>query len=172
MLGRPNCCEPVFIRIWPGAWLNASVAIDLTMAMSSTTVARCGSSSESSAPHLPCLANLNFGPSSFEFGIDERGAIALEQLGRRQRAVELGELRLVVEQLQVAGRAGHEQVDDALGLRRVVRLLRRERIQGGILQSGCEPRVCNKCPNAMAPSPTPHCSMNQRRLTCFGSWFR
>ena len=31
--------EPVFIRIWPGAWLKASVTIDLTMAMSSTTVA-------------------------------------------------------------------------------------------------------------------------------------
>ena len=69
MLGRPNCCEPVFIRIWAGAWLNASVTIDLTIAMSSTTVARCGSSSDSSAPHWPCLANLNFGPSSFEFGL-------------------------------------------------------------------------------------------------------
>ena len=69
MLGRPKICEPVFIKICPGAWLNASVTIDLTMAMSSTTVARCGSSSESSVPHWPCLANLNFGPSSFELGL-------------------------------------------------------------------------------------------------------
>ena len=69
MLGRPNCCEPVFIRIWPGAWLNASVAIDLTMRDVVDDLARCGSSSESSAPLWPCLANLNFGPSSFEFGL-------------------------------------------------------------------------------------------------------
>src|SRR5262249_34424207 len=33
MLGRPNCCEPVFMKIWAGAWLNASVTIDLTIAM-------------------------------------------------------------------------------------------------------------------------------------------
>ena len=69
MLGRPKICAPVFIRIWPGAWLKASVTIDLTMAISSTTVARCGSSSDNSAPHWPCLANLNFGPSSLEFGL-------------------------------------------------------------------------------------------------------
>ena len=69
MLGRPNWVEPVFMKIWAGAWLNASVTIDLTMAMSSTISPRCGSSSESSAPHLPCLANLNFGPRSVEFGL-------------------------------------------------------------------------------------------------------
>ena len=69
MLGRPNCCEPVFMKICPGAWLNASVTIDRTMAMSSTTSPRCGSSSDSSAPLWPCLANLNFGPSSCEFGL-------------------------------------------------------------------------------------------------------
>ena len=69
MLGRPNCCDPVFIRSCPGAWLNASVTIDLTMVMSSTTPARCGNSSETSAPDWPCLAKANFGPSSLEFGL-------------------------------------------------------------------------------------------------------
>ncbi len=68
-LGRPKICEPVFIKIWPGAWLNASVTIACTMAMSSTTAARCGRSSESSAPLWPWRANLNFGPSSFELGL-------------------------------------------------------------------------------------------------------
>ena len=68
-LGRPNCCEPVFMKICAGAWLNASVTIDLTIATSSTTSARCGSSSDSSAPDRPCLANLNFGPSSVELGL-------------------------------------------------------------------------------------------------------
>ena len=69
MLGRPNCCEPVFIRIWPGAWLNASVTIDFTMAMSSTIFGQVRQQLDSSAPHWPCLANLNFGPSSLEFGL-------------------------------------------------------------------------------------------------------
>ena len=50
------------------AWLNASVTIPLTTAMSSTTVARCGSSSESSVPLWPWRANLNLGPSSLESG--------------------------------------------------------------------------------------------------------
>ena len=54
---------------WAGAWLKASVAIDLTMAMSSTTVAVYGSSSDSSAPLWPCLANWNFGPRHFELGL-------------------------------------------------------------------------------------------------------
>ena len=53
----------------PGAWLKASVTIPLTTAMSSTTVARCGNSSESSVPLWPCRANLNLGPSSFELGL-------------------------------------------------------------------------------------------------------
>ena len=45
-------------------------------------------------------------------------------------AVEFVELRLVVEELQLAGAAGHEEVDDALGLGAVVRRLRRERVGG------------------------------------------
>ena len=69
MLGRPKICEPVLIMICPGAWLKASVTIPLTTAMSSTTVARCGNSSESSVPLWPCLANLNLGPSSLELGL-------------------------------------------------------------------------------------------------------
>ena len=69
MLGRPKIWAPVLIMICPGAWLNASVTIPLTMAMSSTTSARCGSSSESSVPLWPCLANRNFGPSSLELGL-------------------------------------------------------------------------------------------------------
>ena len=53
-LGRPNCWEPVFIMIWAGAWLKASVCIDLINVMSSTTPARCGSNSDSSIPFFPC----------------------------------------------------------------------------------------------------------------------
>ena len=54
----------MFRKICAGAWLNWSVWTDLTMQMSSTTLARWGSISESSAPLWPCLANLNRGPST------------------------------------------------------------------------------------------------------------
>src|SRR5947199_208460 len=60
--------------------------------------------------------------------IDERGAILLDEIRRRQLAVALHQLRLVVEQLQVARAARHEEEDDILRLRREVRLLRGERI--------------------------------------------
>src|SRR5207237_1341333 len=46
----------------------------------------------------------------------------------RQRAVEPGQFRLVVEQLRLTRSTGHEEVDHALRLRRVVRHLRCERI--------------------------------------------
>src|SRR5262249_9498012 len=51
---------------------------------------------------------------------DERGSVVLDQFRRREGAVELRELRLVIEKLQMARRAAHEEVNDALGLRRVV----------------------------------------------------
>ena len=38
--------------------------------------------------------------------------------------------RLVIKQVELRRRARHEQVDDALGLRREVRLSRRERLGG------------------------------------------
>ena len=37
--------------------------------MSSASLARFGSSSESSTPDLPCLANLNLVPSKAELGL-------------------------------------------------------------------------------------------------------
>src|SRR5678815_245635 len=53
MLGRPNCIVPVFISSWPGAWLNASVTIDFTIAMSSAISPVNGSSSLNSVPLCP-----------------------------------------------------------------------------------------------------------------------
>ena len=101
--------------------------------------------------------------------IDERGAVALEQLRRRQRAVELGELRLVVEQLQVAGRAGHEQEDDVLRPRPEMAAAsaradrRRPRARAGAPASW---------PSAIAPRPTPHSLRNQRRASVRGGMLR
>jgi hypothetical protein len=58
----------------------------------------------------------------------EREPLAFDEAGRDGLAVEFVELRLVVEKLQLAGAAGHEQVDDALGFGLVMRRLGRERI--------------------------------------------
>ena len=54
-----------------------------------------------------------FRPKESRIGIDKCGAIALQQFSGRQLSVESREFRLVVEQLQMARRAGHEQEDHA-----------------------------------------------------------
>ena len=91
-LGRPGCEKPVLKKIWAGAWLNWSVWTDLTRQMSSTTSARCGSISESSAPHWPCRANLNCGPEHGGVGADERVTLAADDRRRQRLAFELGQL--------------------------------------------------------------------------------
>ena len=58
MLGRPASWAPVWKNVIAGSWLIASVCIDLTKHSSSATLAVCGSSSLTQAPHLPCWAKL------------------------------------------------------------------------------------------------------------------
>jgi hypothetical protein len=53
---------------------------------------------------LAVLLELELRAEQLAVRVDERGPVVLEQLRRRQGAVELGELRLVVEQLEVGGR--------------------------------------------------------------------
>ena len=60
----------------------------------------------------------------------EREALAFDEAGGDGLAVEFVELGLVVEELELTRAAGHEEVDDALGLRSVMRLLRGVRIGG------------------------------------------
>ena len=108
-LGRPKIGEPVLIMIWPGAWLNASVTIPLTTAMSSTTVDMWGKKLGELGAALAVPGKLELGSEQLRVGFDERRAIPLDQLGRRKRAVEPGQLRLVVEHLEMARRPGHEQ---------------------------------------------------------------
>ena len=67
-------------------------------------------------PRLAVPGELELRAQQLGIRIDERRAVALEQLGRGQLAVEPGELGLVVEELQVARAAGHEQEDHPLGL--------------------------------------------------------
>jgi hypothetical protein len=59
---------------------------------------------------------------------DERVALAADH-GRRERlAFQLREFRLVVEELELTRRAGHEEMNDTLGLAGEMRLARRERV--------------------------------------------
>ncbi len=111
------------MNVCAGSWLIASVFIDRTMHRSSATSGRCGNSSLIS---MPALAVLLEAPLRAEAGelraLQLRDRLALrDRLGHRL-AVPLRELRLVVEQFEVARPAGHHQEDDALGLRRNVRL--------------------------------------------------
>ncbi len=63
--------------------------------------------------------------------VDEGGPVTLEEFGGGKLAVPLRELGLVVEQLEMAGCAGHEEEDDALGAGSEMGLARREGIQRG-----------------------------------------
>ena len=53
-------------------------------------------------------------------GADERIALSVDDRGREWLAFELRELGLVVEELELRRRTGHEEVDDRLGFRGVV----------------------------------------------------
>ena len=60
--------------------------------------------------------------------LDEREALPLDELLGDGLAVVLPELGLLVEEVDLGGRAGHEEVDHALGPGREVRRLGRERV--------------------------------------------
>ena len=130
-------------------------------------LAVCGNSSEIWMPDSTVRRELELRPHQLRVRIDERGPIALEQLGRRQRAVVLHELRLVVEQLQMARRPGHEQEDDILRPRREMRPLRQR--AGG---SSPPQRARQAARSAIDPNPTPHSLRNQRRASIRGGMFR
>jgi hypothetical protein len=77
---------------------------------------------------LAVSGELELRPEQSGIRVDERRPVALQQPRGRQRAVQLGERRLVVEQLEVARRAGHEQEDHVLRPRGEVGHLRRQRV--------------------------------------------
>ena len=68
--------------------------------------------------------------------LDEGELLAFEVFLRALLAVELGEFRLVVEELELARRAGHVQVDHALCLRSEVGEIGHQRIRWILLQDG------------------------------------
>ena len=69
-------------------------------------------------PHWPALRELPRAAEQLGVALDEGEPLALgERLGHRL-AVQLVQLRLRLEQFELARAAGHEQEDDGLGLRR------------------------------------------------------
>jgi hypothetical protein len=84
-----------------------------------------------SVPVLSIAAELEPGAEQLRIGIDECGAIAFEQFPPGQRSIVFGELRFVVEQLQMAGRARHEEENDVLRFGREVEPWG-QRIVGGV----------------------------------------
>src|SRR2546427_178771 len=75
---------------------------------------------------LAVFGELELGSEQRGVRIDERGAVAFDELFGRRFAVPFLQRRFVIEQFEVARRAGHEEVNDALGLGGELRLLRRE----------------------------------------------
>ncbi len=57
MLGRPEIVVPVFMNVWAGSWLIASVCIERMMQRSSATSARRGKMVEISCPFWPHFWN-------------------------------------------------------------------------------------------------------------------
>ena len=51
--GRPEMVVPVFMKVWAGSWLIASVTIERMMQISSATVAMCGKMALISWPLWP-----------------------------------------------------------------------------------------------------------------------
>ena len=76
----------------------------------------------------------------------ERLAIAFDQFG------------LIVERVALAGRAGHEELDDSPGLRRMMQFSTVGRPDSASRANN--PPSANSCDSAMPPRPPPRCHKN------------
>ena len=186
MLGRPNCAEPVLAKSLAGAWLKTSVATDLTNVRSSTTSAMSRQERRDPCPRLAVPRELADRPQQLGMllgeNIHECESTPLdERIGDRLAAVLL-KLGLVVEELELARSAGHEEIDHALGPRGEMAGTSRERV--GARARTCWPGAddgdalamtafrrgrAGRSPSrsdarAMRPSPTPQSAKKCRRV--------
>ena len=111
------------MNVIAGSWLIASVCIVLMTVMSSTIFAVCGSSSLTHVPDCAVLreAEHRAGHRQRRLPHRLRDALALADRVGNLRALELRELRLVVERLELRRSARLVQEDHALRLRREMR---------------------------------------------------
>ncbi len=141
---------PVFSALIDWPWLFTPVCIERIRQMSSATSPRCGTSSLSSMPHWPCGENFQ--------GLANSLALASAALSYLMSPVKvcmcrLGQLRLGVEQVDVAGAALHEHRDHGRGLRRRGRGLGQSR-RSLRLELWLGRRACAPRPDATArPAP-------------------
>ena len=94
-------------------------------------------------------------------GIYECRAVPFDQLLGRRFAVPLLQGRFVIEQLEVAGRAGHEKENNPFGLGREMRLLRPQRVRSG----GCSPTAFAK-ELAQRDRAEPHAALLEKPAAC------
>ena len=153
MLGRPAICEPVFMNMWAGSWLIASVVIERIRQISSITEPMCGKSSLISVPFLPNLRKRELRAQADELLALELGELlAPGQTFGHRLAVHLGQLRLGVERLQVRWPAGHRQPDHPLGpLRQRRAAPRTPRAGCGTQQRRVEQRGNRNASRALGP---------------------
>ena len=94
--------------------------------------------------------------------LDEREPLAFrDELRRNLLAVVLLQRRLVVEQIELRRRAGHEQINDVLRLRREVR---RALERTGRLPCCANNRSSSSADSATPPMPKPDCLKKWRRV--------
>ena len=122
MLGRPEMVVPVFMNVCAGSWLIASVTIDRMTQISSATPPISGKIVADLLARLAVLLERVLGGEAGELlPLELRDRHPRGERPRHRLAVHRGELRLVIERLQVRRPARHVQVNDPLRLRREVR---------------------------------------------------
>ena len=121
MLGEPGNCEPVLMKVMPGSWLIASVCM---RADDGDVIGDARGVGQQVADPLAAVSALFEGGEAFANGeVFLAGghagqALALADGVGEILAVDLLQLRLVVEEVDVRGAAGLEEIDDAFRLGR------------------------------------------------------
>ncbi len=128
MVGRPGCWWPVAKKVTAGSWLIGSVKMERTKVQSSTTLARLRQELGEVHAGLAMLGEFE-GRADAEEVLLAAGhagdALAFADAVGQVLAGHFGELRLGIEEVEVRGRAGHEEVDDPLRLGREMEALER-----------------------------------------------
>ena len=142
---------PVFMKICAGAWLNCVVCIERTMAMSSASFARLRQQLGDLRARLAVLLELERRAEQLRRALDEREALALDELRRECPGRRASPAPACDRTGRAGRRAGHEQVDDALRLRREVQRVRRRVLRPAIGEDDVDP-----CSDASARPPMPN----------------
>ena len=151
MLGRLGCRWPTFIISIAPACSGMSVCIEWMKQMSSTHSADVR---EDVADPLAALAVLPEAVRRREQAVLRVAQRLAIDLGRALAGV-LGDLRLVVERVDLRRPARHEELNDVLGLRGEVRQLGQQRRSDGAAVAACECSPASSDARPSVPKPAP-----------------